>query len=84
MHEFVELQQTIRAYDARYFVVLLNVVGLNAFVPNEEGYRLSDVYTLLDGCQVVRKDSDAYGLIPRTNLLIDRGDEALVKILNGL
>jgi hypothetical protein len=61
---------------------LLHAVGLDAFVPDKERHGLTDVDALFDGCQVVREYGDADILI--FHLIIYRGDESLVEILDGL
>ena len=49
LHEFMEFQQTVGAFDTGYFVVLLHIVGLDATMPDEERHGLADVDAHLDG-----------------------------------
>ena len=53
-------------------------------MPDEEGYRLSDVNALLYWCEVIGQHSNADRLVPRRHLIIYIGNESLVQILNGL
>ena len=77
-------KKTIRTTDTRHFVVLLYIIGFDATVPYQERYRLSYVYPLLNGCEMIRQNSYAYGLVPGLHLIIYRGNESLVEILDGL
>jgi hypothetical protein len=53
LHKLIEFQETVGAGDARDFVVLLNLVGLNALMPDDERHGLSNVDALFDGSQMV-------------------------------
>ena len=53
-------------------------------MPDKERHRLSDVDALLYRCQMIWQYGDAYRLVPRLHLFIYRGNEALVKIFDGL
>ena len=79
----MESEKSVGAADTADLVVLLHFVGLDVAMPDEEGHGLSDVDALFDRCQMVGEYGYADGLVPRANLIIYRGDEPLVKILDG-
>ena len=81
-HKFVEFQQTVGAADARNLIVLLDAVSFDATMPDEERYGLTNMDPLFDGCQVVGQYGYADILI--FYLIIYRGDETLIEILDGL
>ena len=77
-------EKAIGAIDTRHLVVLLHIVGLDATIPDQEGYGLSYVDTHLYGSEMIGQHSDTNGFLPLTYLIIYRSYQSLVEILDGL
>ena len=83
VHKFMKPQEAVTSCNARLLVVVLNVVGLDAFVPNEEGNGFAEVGADFDGCGMIGQNGNADGLIHQSDCLDDGLDEALVEVIDG-
>ena len=83
MHELAEAEEAVAAVNAGDFVVVLDGVGDDGGVPDEEGDGLAYVYALLDGGEVVWEHGDGDGFAPRAYLIIYGCYETAVEVLDG-
>lgn len=83
VHELLEAQQTVAAADAGNLVVVLDIVGRDATVPDDEGHGLVDVDAQLNGRWVVGQDGHADGFVHFLNGLYDGPYQALVEVVDS-
>ena len=83
VHELLEAQQTVAAADAGNLVVVLDIVGRDATVPDDEGHGLVDVDAQLNGRGVVGQDGHADEFVHLFYCLDDRTYQSLVEVVDG-
>ena len=84
MHKFIQSQQTVSSADARLFIILLHIVGLNALVPDDEGHGFVNMDAQFDRGGVVWQYGQTYGLIHLLDGFEDGLDKPLVQVVDSL
>ena len=78
----MQAEHTVRATDATLLIILLNTVGLDTRIPEEERNRFLDMSADLDWSRMVRENGDSHRLFPCLHLIIYRLHDTMVEILD--